>query len=325
MSRPLLAALALLPALAAAAPPVFQLRARESLRGLEPGDRLTVSVRSKAGAAAARSAARAWSLVIGPCATLADGVTQVADARGVFHLTVPRTPAGDPYVCVARWHDARPSDDPIPLRFCLGDLTLRDCHPEWYAIHCAGVSTAECLLRATVDGKRSGGEPSGSLYVIADGMRAAVPDTPRAGCPVHAPGWGVLFTQDGRLMRLDPARRLAEPAREPPAGERWSSPWPDGDGVLLVATRDDHRALARLDPGGGITRIRALPAGAGRILGGSGGALVMSHRLSPHAIRVPRDATHPAAQLDVGAPVGDCAVEVGGVRVENAGVERVGR
>lgn len=353
----LIAALALLPSAAAATPSldpgiVFQLQARESLRSLRPGDRLTVAVlvaspkgtgdaartaaRSSLDAArtaarasldAARTAARSWSLVIAPCASFTtDPAPQRASDDGLFRLTVPRAAAPDaPYICVARWHDDRPSDEPIPLRFCLGDLTFRDCHPEWYATQCTGVSEAECLRRATIDGKRNGGEPSGSLHVIADGRRSFVPDTVRAGCPVHAPGWGVVYTRDGQLMRLDLARREAGTVREPPPGVQWSSPWPDGDALLLVATHDGHRALVRLDPAGAITPLRTLPAGVGRILGRAGDALLMSHRLSPHAVRVPLDATRPAVQLDVGAPLGDCAVEVDGVRVENDGIERTTR
>lgn len=211
----------------------------------------------------------------------------------------------------------------MPLRFCLGGLSLRDCHPEWYAIRCAGVSEAECLLRATIDGKRSGNDPSGRLLVIADGIASPVTGIVRAGCPVHAPRWGVVFTHDGRLMRLDLARRAAETVREPPDGIRWSSPWPDGNGVFVVAVNaDGRRELVRFDHAGAITTLRALPPGAGRIVGRGGDVVLMSHRLSPHAVRVPLDATHAAVQLDVAAPVGDCAVEVDGMRVENDGIER---
>lgn len=315
------------------APPVYQLRAVQDLVGVAPGEALDVRVEPQAAAGARALAAEAtagWSLVIAPCAAMDAGAPRLVPQRATgaaFRLTVPAARAArDPYICVARWVDGAVQADPIRLRFCVGDLTLRECHPGWWARHCAGVSAVECDRRAIAAGVKAGDAPSGLIYVERDGERRKVPWTGGSGCPVHTPPWGVVFARKGVVMALDVAERKASPILKPPDGVIYRSPWPDGQGGLMIVSESTTgRRLLRAPSACAnaedcvIEPIRALPSAAGRIVGRSEDALLMTHRLSRHAVRVPLHATQPAEQLTIAAPVGDCAVEVDGARVTNSG------
>lgn len=311
------------------APAVHQLHAVQDLEGVQPGSALDVRVRGRSKAKAAEAAGE-WSLVIGACGALGDAAPQRARG-GVFRLTVPAVKRGDPYVCVARVEGGRVMDDPLPLRFCVGDLTLRECHPGWWDGHCVGVSAAECDRRAIAAGVKAGDEPSGLLYVDAGGRSRKVVASGGSGCPVAVEGWGVAVARKGALMRLDVAARRLVWVAGAPRWARFVSPWPDGEGgVWVVQAAASGGELVRLGAGCarggdcGAERVRVLPAGVGRIVGRSGDALLMTHRLSRHAVRVPLDAKRRVEQLSIAAPVGDCAVEVGGVRVRNSAVTSFG-
>lgn len=322
---------------AVAAPPVYQLRAVQDLVGIPAGGALDVRVEAQAAARAKALAAEAtntWSLVIAPCTAMDGGAARLVPqtaAGGAFRLTVPAArSARDPHICVARYAGGAIQDDPIRLRFCVGDLTLRECHPGWWADHCAGVTAVECDRRAIAAGVKAGDAPSGLIYVERDGRRRKVPWTGGSGCPVHTAPWGVVFARKGAVMALDVAERKASPTLKPPDDVIYRSPWPDGQGgLMLVGESSAGRRLLRASSacaGGAdcaVEPIRALPSAVGRIVGRSAEAVLMTHRLSRHSVRVPLDPTRPAEQLTIAAPVGDCAVEVGGARVTNSGAPPV--
>ncbi len=323
---------------AVAAPPVYQLRAAQDLVGIGAGGPLDVRVEAQAAAGAEaleRAALTDWALVIAPCTALDDGSARIvpqAAHGGRFRLTVPAArSAHDPHMCVARWAGEAIADDPLRLRFCVGDLTLRECHPGWWDAHCRGVPAAECDARAIAAGVKAGGDISGLIYVERGGRRKKVSWTSGSGCPVQSKPWGVVFTRKGRLMALDIAGMEAAAVLDPPAGVVYRSPWPDGaGGLLLVADSSTGRRLLRAPaacagPAGcALEPIRGLPGAVGRIVGRADGAVLMTHRLSTHAVRVPLDPQRPAAQLAIAAPPAACAVEVDGARVTNDGAPPAG-